>query len=219
MQRASSCQLDNAGNLCIQNAKSKIPGDFARDVHVNYGADYEESKIIYFPVQITEYAYKGEFYKGIVSLVKNYNVISTTYPYSIEQEEIKKDSAKKMSTASNQYGTMVLGCALAIIGMLALLPSIVYDKAWLCITAIIAGVLLMLGNFISRQLKVDKLKNAEKNATNILENARVQELKRESDAFFENYTDIDHINKAKDAVKKISTYSSDITKISKKYSG
>lgn len=219
MQRASSCQLDYAGNLCIENAESKIPGNFARDVNVNYGADYEESKIIYFPAQIIEYVYKGEFHKAIVSLVKKYNVISATYPYSLEQEEIKKDSEKKMLTASNQYGTMYLGGTLFIIGMVAFLPSLVYDKARLCIAAVIVGVLLMLENVIRRYLRVNKLKNVERNASSNLENARVQALKRESDVFFENYTDIEHINEAREAVKKISTYSSDISKISKKYSG
>ena len=219
MQRASSCQLDYAGNLCIENAKSKIPGKFSRDVNVNYGADYEESKIIYFPAQIIEYVYKGDFHKAIVSLVKKYNAISATYPYSLEQEKITSDSEEKLSTASNQYGTMYLGGALSMIGIVAFLPSLVYDKAKLCIGAVIVGVLLMLENVIRRHLKVNKIKNTERNASIALENARVQELKRESDVFFENYTDVDHINKAKEAVKSISTYSSDITKISKKYSG
>lgn len=215
VQRASACQLNKVGGLCIKNAETKIPGDFSRDVHVNYGANSEDYKIIFFPVQIIEYAYKGEFYKAIVSLVQKYNVISATYPYSIEQKEIEKDSSEKISTASDQKGTLILGLIL-LIG--AAVTFFLFENATPCIWTAIIGVVLMIENYIRRNNKIAKLKSAAENAATTLENARVQELKREYDAFFENYTDIDHINEAKEAVKKISKYSSDITKISRKYS-
>lgn len=112
----------------------------------------EEIAVVYVPVQVITYRYKGQLYTAVSDLTSITGTLPTVYPCDTEltgkQEEVGEESVrvKKMS------GLMKLGFVLAVVGLLAMLLMDKLgdsaDSIWIGIGLMIASLILIITGLI-----------------------------------------------------------------------
>ena len=103
-------------SCCSLVEKYKIPGDFCEDVDLKF--DQSNFTLINFfvPIQVIEYAYRGEFYIAILILNEKANAISMTYPLykSLDVAE-KEDETKELISKKKDLSSIVLLSFFAVV--------------------------------------------------------------------------------------------------------
>lgn len=103
MNRASKLYADKVDFACRMSAKSACPGDYCEHISYVQTTNNSDTTIYYVPIQVIEYAYKGDSYVAIQILHTSCNRVAATYPINKDaavlqaQSEMQAAEVKKMA--------------------------------------------------------------------------------------------------------------------------
>ena len=81
MQRARELYHKSVDNHCSAIANGCVGGDYPEQVSFNRHTNSQELFYLYIPIQVVEYAYKGDIYVSVMALVDTCNKDNLVYPY------------------------------------------------------------------------------------------------------------------------------------------
>ena len=194
-----------------------IPGDFQENVQYRCSEKYSNVHSIYLPIQVIEYAYRGKFYLFAMILTQEHPMFCS-YPFFAEVRETQVSA--KQNIVKNTKGFPPVLLILFIIGgvlpLVALWESITDENldASFALAFGSIGLLFLIPAIIwcvvwKKKKSASVIKAVLENDTivNAVTNQYETEIKREYQAFFENFTDIKSIEAAVVAAKNVSTFS------------
>ena len=121
IDRASINYADHVDFLCRTSARSACPGDYCEDVSYVQTSNNSISMAYYIPIQIVEYAYKGDFYLAIQILHTSCNKITATYPINKDAVVLQAQSENANIEANKTSATGVVAWISGILGVLLLI--------------------------------------------------------------------------------------------------
>lgn len=203
-------------------AASLMPGDFHEDAHCTWREKSSNEETFYLPIQIIEYAYRGKFYYSAIILSSGNNIVCS-YPCITTVKSAENEAEKAILTAKRKPFPPFL-IVLYGFGIISLIAAFwqgvvngddVAGQVWLWfgIIPLVPGV---IWNIIWKSKKNAALKEQVAQGTSVVEKVKDDydtEFKKEYEAFFKVFTDLESINEATKNVKSISSYSADLSKI------
>lgn len=221
-ERISDTFASEVRSKAGSKVNSVIPGDFSENVHYRWSEKYSNVQTIYLPIQTIEYAYRGKFYIATMLLVKSNSVIYS-YPCTTEVKSVENTTEKAITTAKAKpfppflitlYVFLIVGLIVAFwYGVVE--EDSVQAVFWL-VSGAIGGIPAIIWNVVWKSKKNAAVKKSVIENTSALDSAKSKynsELATGAQAFFEVFTDLTSIENAVAAVKRASTYRTDIATI------
>lgn len=209
-----------------RETEEKMPGDFYENLHCSWQANYSREDIIYVPIQIIEYAYRGQFYLAVLILTAD-NYMLLSYPCDTEQEKERAKSDEQIEAVKGKGLTWWIKLLYWLAGISAVFSGIfvsmfVYDgfsEIWwtLLIPPLAPLIPAIVGNVRWKKKKTILLRQIlQRNTDTLSEKSSLilDELNREYQAFIEAYTETRSVAEGNAAAKNVSTFSPDPALIS-----
>lgn len=201
---------------CENVVDRRIPGDFSESVKFNYNEESLSISNIFLPIQIIEYAYRGEFYMSALVLNEKADAISMTYPLyrSLDVTEKEDEIGKLVSKKTELTPIFAIG-VLAGIGTLffSIFGGFFFNAALcLLIGCVVALIISAVNNSkLNKQInEINEQRNNELANINFKHNKILNET---SLAFFKEYNSNQSIESARNSASKSNDYSVDIDEV------
>ena len=159
MNRASKKYAQKVDDACRFSAKSACPGDFCEDISYVQTDNNSSGLMHYIPLQIIEYAYKGDFYVAIQILHTSCNKIATTYPINKDAVILQARSENANAEVNKTSTPGVVAWVFGIIGIILLIVFVnTKIESWGFVFLIVTSFLIALigGILESRNTKEKK---------------------------------------------------------------
>lgn len=121
IERASRKYAERVDSLCRMSARNACPGDYCEDVSYVQTSNNSTSVAYYIPIQIIEYAYKGDFYIAIQILHTSCNKIAATYPINKDAVILQAQSENANAEVNTTSATGAVAWVSGIIGVILLI--------------------------------------------------------------------------------------------------
>lgn len=212
LQRGTKLYKKVIDRTCSAVASRCVGGDYSEHVTYNWGTDFQEIFYLYLPIQVVEYAYKGDIYLSVTALAEGCKKNNVVYPYYNKVDNVESEGSQEVYKASHKgtYGaiTWLLAALFGGIGWFQGLTDSPITGACntIAIACAILGVLqTTLG--IIKLIQSNKIKNEYLQKIEQLTQDKDNELKKEFKLFFGTYKGIDSIDDCCELVRKNSTFS------------
>lgn len=212
VQRALKLYEKHVKDVCSSTAYGCVGGDKSENVRHSRRTISQEVFYLYIPIQVVEYAYKGDFYISTIALVEGCKRNNLVYPYYNKIDAVEKKGNQEVDKASHKglygFGAWIIAALAGFLGWWTssaggLFPDICNAIAIGCV---ILGVLqTTLG--VIKLIRANKLRTEYQNKMDKLSQEKNDELKNEFKLFFNNYKGIDSIEKCTEIIRKSSTFS------------
>lgn len=145
LDRATQKYAHEVDFACRMSARSACPGDYCEDVSYVQTSNNSTTLTYYIPVQIIEYAYKGDFYVAIQILHTSCNKIAATYPINKDAVILQAQSENANIEANKTSAPGVVAWIFGAIGVLLLIIFVNTEiESWGMVFFIIASFLIAL---------------------------------------------------------------------------
>lgn len=145
LDRATQKYAHEVDFACRMSARSACPGDYCEDVSYVQTSNNSTTLTYYVPVQIIEYAYKGDFYVAIQILHTSCNKIAATYPINKDAVILQAQSENANIEANKTSAPGVVAWIFGAIGVLLLIIFVNTEiESWGMVFFIIASFLIAL---------------------------------------------------------------------------
>ncbi len=219
-KRAFSLYNTRVSNACYNAACECIGGYKQKNVKThNVRTDHQAIDFVYIPIQVVEYAYKGDFYISTIVLVDDCKRNNLTYPYYNKIDAVEEEGNQEVAETSHKgmYGFFAWLMA-ALTGFLGwwtssaggLFPDICNAIAICCV--FLGALQTTLG--VIKLIQANKIRNEYINKLDRLSRAKDAELKKEFELFFNNYKGIESIENCTEIIRKNSAFSCNDEEIS-----
>lgn len=220
-KRAKRLFLDSTMASCRAIIRCKIPGDFCEDIDYNHDEQDISTVTTLIPIQIIEYAYKGEFYIVALILNKELNGISMTYPLYKSLDVIEKEEeTQNLTSKKSDLSTIVLFSFLAAVGsfIAMVIGTMIIGEAAVVIPPIViaACVLWIISSAIKNAGLNKQIKTATEERNNKLSSINSlhgKVLLETSTAFFKEYENTHSVESARNAAITANNYSVNIEEV------
>lgn len=182
MNRASKLYADEVDFACRMSAESACPGDYCEHISYVQTTNNSDTMIYYVPVQIIEYAYKGDFYIAIQILHTSCNRIAATYPINKDAAVLQAQSEMQSAELKKFSAPGIAASIIAILGaIVAVIVAFSTDSSTGVLTFFIILLVLVLplglieGSITKKKQKVlddinEKISEERKSVEGILGN-------------------------------------------------
>lgn len=219
-KRAQEQYDSHVKSVCGYAAKNRIGGDYSEQVLFDYKTNSQSFIYLYIPIQVIEYAYRGNFYIAVTALFDKCNKLNLTYPYYNKINKLRNEGSNEVDRVSHKgmYGFIAWFFAALLWGLgwwtgfggPTTISTICNTLAIAC--AILGALQTTLG--VIKLIQANKLKKEYSQKTSKLTNEAVNELNKEFNMFFNKYSGIDSIEECAATVKNSSTFTCQIEEIS-----
>ena len=221
--RAKQAFADAVRSKADHKVKSVMPGDYSENIHYRWSERYSNDQVIYLPVQIIEYAYRGRFFVSIMSLVSEVAEIQKSFPYNTETD--RADNTIGNSKKSLQFPEYIKVGYIMIIVCIVIGPIIglIDDdlKIGFILGLIMAGICAIITVILHlkwRYNTLPKLKKEYEKEANLgqsIKEKTTSELRNGYDSFFKEYAVTRSLEKARLSATQasVNSYQADISLI------
>ena len=218
MRRAKELYDKSVDNRCSAIASDCVGGDYPEQVSFNRHTDSQKLFYLYIPIQVVEYAYKGDIYVSTMALVGSCQKNNLVYPYYNKIDHVSKEGDCEIDKVSynGTYGVGAL-CFALLSGLvwgwvnfwkdgkgsaISLLSEILLFITFCFV--ILAVLQATLG--IIKLIQTKKLKKEYLQKMGMLSRKKDSELIKEYNTFFSNYKGIESIEKCTEMIRKSSIF-------------
>lgn len=150
-------------NWAYLSSKIKCQGDFCEDLNVDTSVLSQESCIVYIPVQIVEYSYRGEKFAAAQLMNKASEEVAISYPISTERFSGEADYKKALVETKKENKSLTYAKYIAIAAAICLFLGFIGMEFFYYIAIIVFA--FAIGQFIegkkeekARMKKADEIK-------------------------------------------------------------
>lgn len=192
IERASKKYSDHVDFMCRISARDVCPGDFCEDISYVQTSNDSTTTAYYIPIQIIEYAYKGDFYVAMQILHTSCNKIAATYPINKEAVVLQAQSENANIEANKTSAPGIVAWISGAIGVLLLIIFVnTRIESWGLVFFVLLSFLIALicGILESQNTKKKKEILNEINEKMIKERRSVEGILEETfKIFIENFS-------------------------------
>lgn len=213
LNRAKKLYKDRVDRACYSTARKSVGGDSTENVRYDWSTRSQSVYYLYIPIQVVEYAYKGDFYIAVTALVEGCKKHNLIYPYYETIDSVAKEGSQEVNKTRHKgmYGFWAWFAA-AVMGIFGWLtsPADGGSISGICYTIAIGFVILgvlqtTLG--LIKTAQANKLQREYQQKTDKLEQEKDDELNKEFQLFFNHYKGVDSIKQCTEVVRKSSSFS------------
>ena len=212
MQRARELYNKSVDNHCSAIANGCVGGDYPEQVSFNRHTNSQKLFYLYIPIQVVEYAYKGDIYVSVMALVDTCNKDNLVYPYYNKIDSISEEGDQEVYKVSHKgmygFGAWFIAALVGFIGWWTSSASGVFSDICyaIAIGCVVLGVLQTTRGII-KLIQANKLKKEYLRKTSALSQEKDNELNQEFSIFFGSYKGIESIEKCTEMIRKSTTFS------------
>lgn len=212
LQRGTRLYKKVIDGTCSSVARRCVGGNYSENVTYNWGTDYQETFYLYLPIQVVEFAYKGDIYLSVTALAEGCKKNNVVYPYYNTVDNVESEGNREVYKASHKgtYGFIAWLFA-ALFGGIGWFQGLTNSPiTGACNTiaigcAILGALQTTLG--VIKLIQSNKIKNEYLQKMEQLTQGKENELKKEFKLFFNSYKGINSIEDCCELVRKNSTFS------------